>query len=85
MMPTPFNLSDYMPQDPLMAQAWADCLRWAIGEPDVLARFTAETGKSIDPNRTPIERLVATQSGEDRAVFESFVLWFGPAVWGDLQ
>jgi hypothetical protein len=83
MMSSPFSLATQMPKDPLMAQAWVDCLRWAISEPDILARFMAETGKHIDPRQTPIERLVSAESGANRALFESFVLWFGPAVWGE--
>lgn len=77
----PFNLLDHIPDCPVMGYMWVGCLKWAVSEPDIVARFQAETGVTI--GRTPLDRMIDAASGNDAAVVEKFVVWFGVNVWGD--
>ena len=58
--------------EPLMIQAWADCLRWAINQESILAIFKADTG-------------VEASSGTGETVAMEFVDWFNENIWGKLE
>ncbi|MDG2571046.1 hypothetical protein P7L87_26180 [Vibrio parahaemolyticus] len=84
-MAKPFNFADHLPEDALMRQAWLDCLHWAVGEADILARFRVETGNNWEPGTTPEKILIDQATGAGRAFFEAFVPWLNTSVWGDVQ
>ena len=67
------------PDDPVEAAAWAACLKWACGHPDVLARYWRATGDTFQP--------FLDASGEaseaSLAYAERFAVWFNANVWGD--
>lgn len=73
----PANTPDFM------AHAWVDALRWAIGEEKVLADFRKATGNAWTPPKTPIDAMVDSASGADKAFIEAFVAWFNENVWGN--
>ncbi len=51
--------------------AWYGCLHWAIGDPDILARFKADTGLSYSAPRFAGDFFVL-----------AFVPWFDENIWG---
>lgn len=57
----PADTPDYM------APAWASCMQWAIGEPDILAAYRAETGDRWEPGKTGLDRMIDKACGADRA------------------
>ena len=59
----PDLITKYLPDDPILAQAWVDCLRWSIGEPESLAEFRADTGCDFTPRLTPIDRMTDEATG----------------------
>jgi hypothetical protein len=76
-------ITTYLPDNPVMAYMWVGCLHWAIGYPDILAAFKADTGVSLTPARTPLDRMIDEATGADKAFIEAFVPWFHANVWGD--
>ena len=79
-----FDISNHMPKDVLMQQTWMDCLHWALGEPEIVARFKEETGRNWSPATTPAEKLIDEATGAGRAFVEAFVPWFNANVWGEV-
>jgi len=79
----PFDLDQFIPDDPLMAQAWVDCLRWACTFPPHIKAYTEATG--YQPLRSPIERMIDSATGADRAEAERFIRWFHANVWGTIE
>lgn len=77
-------LETYMPKDHTW-QAWADCLHWAIGEPEILKAFREETGNNWQPGTTPIEMMIDEAIGADRAFIEAFLSWFNENIWGGAE
>lgn len=65
-----------------MWPAWAGCLRWAVGEADIMAAFRAETGIRWQPGRSGIDRMIDEATGADRKFLVAFVEWFNANVWG---
>jgi hypothetical protein len=76
-------IDPYIPANPIMAQAWVDCLRWSVTEPEILAAFRAATGSDYSPGATPIERMIDQATGRDREFVEQYVAWFNENVWGE--
>ena len=76
-------LDDLAPRDPLMRLAWADCLRWAVSDPDVLAAFRAATGNQWTPGASPLDRMIDEASGAEAAFVRAFVVWHNETIWGD--
>ena len=62
--------------------AWAACLMWAIGEPNVLAQFEADTGLKFTPPRNGIEAMIDKATGHQEAITRKFMEWFNKNVWG---
>ena len=75
----PADTPDYM------APAWADCMSWAIVEPDFLAAFRAETGNKWEPGKTGFDRLIDEACGADLLFIEAFVKWANERVWGPID
>lgn len=78
-------LDDLMPRNPLMAIAWADGLRWAIGDPQIVANYRADTGDNWQPGTTPIDRMIDDSSGAGLAFARSFAKWFNANIWGEVD
>lgn len=70
--------------DPLTEAAWFGFIRWAIGRPEIRARFQTETGLSLDSldGRSPIEAMVDKATGYRDDVIGHFVEWATREIWG---
>lgn len=79
----PDLITQYLPSNPIMAQAWVDCLRWSVTEPEILAAFRQATGSDYSPGATPIERMIDQATGRDREFVERYIAWFHENVWGE--
>lgn len=73
----PKNTPEYM------MPAWLGCLSWALGNPEILAAFRAETGRKWTPGMTPLDRMIDESTGVDREFIEAFVVWVNENIWGD--
>lgn len=78
-------LRDLAPTDPLMHGAWVGGLHHALGNPEILAAFRAETGNRWTPGRTPIETMIDEATGADRAFIMAFARWFNEHAWGEVD
>jgi hypothetical protein len=61
---------------------WAACLRWAIGEPDILAAFTVDTGLSYSAPKCGLDAMIDEATGLQENIIKAFVEWFNVNVWG---
>jgi hypothetical protein len=69
----PDLITKHLPDDLIMTPAWVDCLRWSIGEPEILAGFRADTGCNFTPRLTSIDRMIDEATGRKRAFVEQYV------------
>jgi hypothetical protein len=77
------RITKHLPADSLMAQAWVDCLRYTISEPEALAAFHTDTGSTCTPGCTPIDRMIDEATGREREFVEQYLAWFNENVWGE--
>jgi hypothetical protein len=75
----PVETPDYM------AEAWLDCLRWAVEEPSIVAAFTEATGHRWTAPRNGIERAIDDATGAGKKYIEAFVTWYNENVWGKVE
>lgn len=68
--------------NPIMMGAWAACLEWAIFDKDIMADYTATTGKSINLPKTQIDLMVDQATGALESQLDNFVGWFNLNIWG---
>jgi hypothetical protein len=61
---------------------WVGCLRWAIGNSEILAAFTADTGLTYSPPKSGLDAMIDEASGFNEKLVKSFVEWFNKNVWG---
>lgn len=73
------------PINPLMIPPWAGCIRWALGDANILSQFRAETGNTYTPLRTPIDQMVDEARGVEGLFLEAFVRWFNSNLWGEVD
>ena len=76
----PDLITKHLPDDLIMTPAWGDCLRWAVGEPEILAEFRADTGCDFTPRLTSIDRMIDEETGRERAFVEYYVARFNENV-----
>ena len=81
------TLEDLRPSDTpsYMTDAWVGCLRWAVGQPEIVARFREETGNKWSPGRTAIERMVEDATNASHHFMVDFVRWVNVHVWGPME
>ena len=79
----PDLITKHLPDALIMTPAWVDCLRWSIGELEILAEFRADTGCNFTPRLTSIDRMIDEATGCKRAFIEQYVAWFNENVWGE--
>lgn len=73
------------PADPLMIGAWASALIVSIKREDLFKRYEEETGDNYKPSQTPMNRLIADSTGQDRKFLIRYIKWFNANVWGPLD
>lgn len=76
-------LSPYLPAQDYLWPAWFGCLHWAVGDPDVVAAFRADTGEQWTPGRSPLAQMIDTATGADKAFFVAFAQWMNANIWGE--
>ncbi len=69
--------------EPLMVQAWVDCLMWAIGQKDIIDAFRSDTGIMWRPASNPIHKMIDDATGAEGEFVKRFTEWFNESVWGD--
>ena len=67
-----------------MTDAWLGCIHWALGQPDIVDAFRADTGIKWRPGQTPIERMIDQAADAEREFIERFIRWANVKVWGPL-
>src|SRR5437870_13883045 len=78
----PDLITQYLPDNPIMAQAWIDCLRWSVKELGILEAFRADTGSTFSPSWTPIDRTIDEVTGRKLEFVERCVASFHENRWG---
>lgn len=70
--------------NPLMMGAWASCLSWAIGEPEIRAAFKEQTGHDLDSIATArgLDKMIDEATGHTRAVMAAWCDWATRNIWG---
>ncbi len=79
------EISKLMPTSRLMVPIWLGGLSFALGDDETLAQFRADTGNNWTPGRTPIDRMIDSAMGADRAFIISFIRWFNREIWGEVE
>jgi hypothetical protein len=81
------NILDLKPADTpdYMIPAWLGCIAWALGDPDIMAAFRAETGNQWTPPGNAIDRMVDDATGAGEAFVRQFVGWVNEKVWGPMD
>lgn len=75
----PADTPDYMDG------AWLSALYYAIGQPDILKRFSADTNMHWRPGTTPLDRMIDEVTGAELKFLEAFIPWFNANVWGAMD
>ena len=75
-----------MPQDTpdYMAPAWASCLMWAAGEPQIVAAFRKDTQCTYIPPRNKIEEMIDDACGSVELLGNQFAEWFNANIWATI-
>lgn len=74
-----------MPTNPIIHPAWFGCLRFAVGDAELMAQFRAESGCTWTPGCTAIDHLIDKATGADMDFLLTFVRWFNRWVWGEID
>jgi hypothetical protein len=69
--------------DALQAIAFIDMVRWAIGTPEIVERFSAETGFMVSIPTCAIDRMIDQASGYDADLCSRFMRWCETELWGE--
>lgn len=75
----PADTPDYM------APAWASCMSWVLGDPDMRVAFEADTGMKFIPPRNGLERMIDDATGHGDAYVAEFIRWANENVWGHIE
>jgi hypothetical protein len=75
----PADTPDYM------TDAWASCMSWAIGEPEIVGAFRADTGNKWRPAQSGLDAMIDKATGADKAFVEAFIRWANDNVWGPID
>lgn len=65
-----------------MADAWYGCLMWAVGEDEIVAEFSKQTGCPIPSRKGGIDAMIDRACGLDEVFAHKFAKWFHENVWG---
>jgi DNA-binding NarL/FixJ family response regulator len=66
-----------------MAAAWAGCMEWAIGKPELRAAFEQATGQpAYVPPRSGLDKMIDDATGYGNEYIVAFIAWANDAVWG---
>lgn len=80
------DILDVYEGDPLLAPAFVDMVRWAIGEPVSRATFEAETGMTLPPPaRTPLDAMIDEATDAVGSYVMEFAAWAYGSMWADAE
>lgn len=67
-----------------MEAAWGGFIRWASQEPEALARYRTETGRTFPPAppKNGLEAAIDQATGYHKDAAEHFAIWATEALWG---
>lgn len=69
--------------NPLMTEAWASFVLYAVTVPQWREQFYADTGMQIDySERSTLHGMIDKATGAEHAVMERFVDWATENLWG---
>lgn len=74
-----------MPSDPLMRMAWADFVRWASGNAEIIEQFKEATGIEVSAPSFGIERMIDQATGLNESIAHKFIEWLNVNHWGPLD
>jgi hypothetical protein len=69
--------------DPVMEMMFGACVQWAYSEPEIRARFEADTGHSFPNPKTPLEHMIDKATGRNEVVYTAFIEWVIKNLWGE--
>lgn len=80
-------IGDLRPADTpeYMTPAWLGCVSWAIGKPEIVEAFRAETGNRWRPSPSPFDQMIDQATGADRDFIEAFIRWVNVNIWGPID
>jgi len=69
---------------PLMFDAWAGCVMWAIGNPEVREEFRKATGYDLSllVNRSGLDAMIDAATGHQKTVLAAFCDFVTTNMWG---
>lgn len=67
-----------------MTGAWFGCISWALGQPEIVAAFRAETGNNWQPASDVFGQMIDKATGVDRAFLRDFIQWVNVNLWGPI-
>ena len=65
-----------------MASAWADFVRWAASQPEMIQQFNEDTGRDYRSVKTGIESMIDRATGKLKDDTAAFVRWVTENHWG---
>ena len=71
--------------DHYMYPAFIGCVRWALGEPEIMDAYRRETGDNWMPPAILIDKLIDEAAGADFAFCQRFSDWVEENVFGTPQ
>ena len=79
------SIEALMPEAEFIRPAWLGHLMFAIGNPDILAAFRADTGNNYQPTGIPINDMIDQATGVDAAFILEFIKWTNKNLWGEVN
>jgi hypothetical protein len=68
--------------DPLMYGAFVGCVRWALGNDDIMRLYRDDTGDGFQPAKNGIEKMIDLATGNELAFFQRFSDWVEREIFG---
>lgn len=68
--------------DPLMYGAFVGCVRWALGNDDIMRLYREDTGDGFQPAKNGIEKMIDQATGNELAFFQRFSDWVEREIFG---
>jgi hypothetical protein len=81
------TIADLLPPDTPqhMAPAWASCMSWAMGRPEIRAAFERDSGMRWIAPANAIERAIDDATGHAEGYVRAFIAWANINVWGPID
>jgi hypothetical protein len=77
-------LEPYMPKQCHLIPPWLACLRYCLGQDEMVAAFRQATRNQWSPGITPLDNAIDTATGAGKAFFADFAQWMNDNIWGSV-